>query len=77
MDSGKGSAERGHRMSFDETKKLFQGIQLSQIGFDTCLIILGGCENYSGNFWEFFGIKTENVPELLEPLQMCFADENH
>ena len=64
-------------MSFDETEKLFQGIPLSQIGFGTCLIILGGCQNYSGSFLEFFEIKTGNVPELPEPLQMRFADENH
>ena len=64
-------------MSFDETEKLFQGIPLSQIGFGTCLIILGGCQNHSGSFLEFFGIITGNVLELPEPLQMRFADENH
>src|SRR3990170_959605 len=48
----KSSAERGHRMSFGETEKLFQGIPLSQYGFGTCLIILGGCQNHSGNFLE-------------------------
>src|SRR3990170_7873115 len=40
-----------------------------------CLIILGGCQNHSGNFWEFSEMKTGNVPELPEPLQMLFADE--
>jgi hypothetical protein len=64
-------------MSFGETEKLFRGIPLSQIGFGTCLIILGGCQNHSGNFLEFSGMKTGNVPELPEPLQMLFADENH
>ena len=64
-------------MSFDETEKLFQGIPLSQIGFGTCLIILGGCQNHSRSFLEFSEIKSENVPELTEPLQMRFADENH
>ena len=61
-------------MSFGETKKLFWDILLSQIGFGTWLIILGGCESHSGNFLEFTGIKTRNVPE---PLQVRFADENH
>jgi hypothetical protein len=56
---------------------LFQGIPLSQIGFGTRLIILGGSQNHSGNFWEFSGIKTENVEELPEPLWLLFADENH
>ena len=64
-------------MSFDETEKLFQGIPLSQIGFSTCLIVLGGCQNHSGSFLEFSEIKTGNVLELPEPLQMRFADENH
>ena len=64
-------------MSFDETEKLFQGIPLSQIGFGTCLIILGGCQKRSGNFLEFSGKITGNVLELPEPLQMLFADENH
>ena len=64
-------------MSFGETGKLFRDILLSQIGFGTCLIILGGCQNHSGNFLEFSRIKTGNVPELPEPLQMRFADENH
>jgi hypothetical protein len=59
------------------TEKLFWSIPLSQIGFGTCLIILGGCQNYSRNFWEFSWIKTENVPELPEPLWFLFADENH
>src|SRR3990170_3215348 len=71
----KSSAERGHRMSSGETEKLFQGIPLSQNGFGTCLLILGGCQNHSGNFWEFSGRKTGNVPGLPEPLQMLFADE--
>jgi hypothetical protein len=64
-------------MSFGDTEKLFQGMPLSQIGFGTHLIILGGYQNHSGNFWEFSEIKTGNVPELPEPLQMLFADENH
>ena len=64
-------------MSFDETKKLFQGIPLSQIGFGTCLIILGGCQSHSGNFLEFSGIITGYAPERPEPLQMLFVDENH
>ena len=64
-------------MSFDETEKLFQGIPLSKIGFVTCLIILGGCQNHSGSFLEFSGIITGYAPELPEPLQMLFADENH
>ena len=76
-DSGKGSVERGHRISFDDTEKLFRDTPLSQIGFGTCLIILGGCQNHSGSFLEFSEIKTGNVPELPEPLQMRFADENH
>jgi hypothetical protein len=62
-------------MSSGETEKLFQGIPLSQNGFGTCLIILGGCQNHSGNFWEFSGRKTGNVPGLPEPLQMLLADE--
>jgi hypothetical protein len=64
-------------MSSGKTKKLFQGIPLSQILIGTRLIILGGCQNHSGNFWEFFGRKTGNVPELPEPLCLLFADENH
>ena len=64
-------------MSFGETEKLFRDILLSQIGFGTCLIILGGCQNYSGNFWEFLGIKTENVSELSVLLWLFFADEIH
>ena len=71
------TAERGHRISFDDTEKLFRDTPLSQIGFGTCLIILGGCQNHSGSFLEFSEIKTGNVPELPEPLQMRFADENH
>ena len=64
-------------MSFGETEKLFRDILLSQIGFGTCLIILGGCQSHSGNFLEFSEIKTENVSKLPEPVQMLFADENH
>ena len=64
-------------MSSGKTEKLFQGIPLSQIGFSRCLVILGGCQNRSGNFLEFSGIKTGNVPGLPEQLQMLFADENH
>jgi hypothetical protein len=64
-------------MSFGETEKLFQGIPISQNGFGTYLIILGGCQNHSGNFLEFSGMKTGNVSELPEPLQMLFADDNH
>ena len=64
-------------MSSGKTKKLFQGIPLSQIGFGTCLIILGGCQFYSGNFWKFSGVKTGNVPELPEPLWLLFAEEKH
>ena len=71
------TAEGGHRMSFDDTEKLFRDIPLSQIGFGKCLIILGRCQNHSGSFLEFSEIKTGNVPELPEPLQMLFADENH
>jgi hypothetical protein len=56
---------------------LFQGIPLSQIGFGTRLEILGGYQNCSGNFWDFSGIKTENVPELPEPLWLLFAEEKH
>jgi len=48
-------------MSSGKTEKLFQGIPLSQIGFGTRLIILGGCQNHSGNFLEFSGMKTGNV----------------
>ena len=51
------TAERGHRLSFDDTEKLFRDIPLSQIGFATCLIILGGCQNHSGNFLELSEIK--------------------
>jgi hypothetical protein len=69
--------QRGHQNSSGKTEKLFQGIPLSQIGFGTRLIILGGCQNHSGNFWEFFGIKTKNVPDLPEPVWLLFADENH
>ena len=64
-------------MSFGETEKLFQDILLSQIGFGTCLIILGGSQSHSGNFLEFSGIKAGIAPELPEPLQMHFVDENH
>ena len=64
-------------MSFDDTEKLFWGIPLSQFGFGKCLIILEGCQNHSGSFLEFSEIKTGNVPELPEPLQMRFADANH
>jgi hypothetical protein len=53
---------------------LFRDFPLSQIGFGTCLIILGGCQNHSGNFLEFSG-KTGNVPELPEPLWLLFAEE--
>jgi hypothetical protein len=70
-----GSSE--HQNSFGRAEKLFQGIPLSQNGFGICLIILGGCQNYSGNFWEFSGIKTGNVPELPKPVCLLFADENH
>ena len=59
---------RGYRNSSGKTEKLFQGIPLSQIGFGTCLEILGECQNHSGNFWEFSGMKTGNVPEQPEPL---------
>ena len=58
-------------------KKLFRGMPLSQNGFGTCLIILGGCQNHSGNFLEFSEIKTENVSELPVPLWLFFADEIH
>ena len=75
-DSGK-VPRREYRNSFGKTEKLFQGIPLSQMGFGTCLIILGGCQNHSGNFLEFSGMKTGNVPELPKPLQMLFTDENH
>jgi hypothetical protein len=68
---------REYRNSFDETEKLFRGIPLNQIGFETtCLIILGGYQNHSGNFLEFSGMKTGNVPELPEPLWLLFAEEN-
>ena len=68
---------REHRNSSGKIEKLFQGIPLSQIGFGTCLEILGGCQNCSGNFWDFSEKKLGNVPELLEPLWLLFADENH
>ena len=58
-------------------KKLFRGMPLSQNGFGTCLIILGGCQNHSGNFLEFSEIKTENVSELPVPLWLFFANEIH
>ena len=48
-------------ISFDDTEKLFWDTPLSQIGFGTCLIILGGCQNHSGIFLEFSEIKTGNV----------------
>ena len=64
-------------MSFDDTENLFRDIPLSQFGFGKFLIILEGCQNHSGSFLEFSQIKTGNVPELPEPLQMRFADENH
>jgi hypothetical protein len=64
-------------MSSGKTEKLFQGTPLSQIGLGTRPIILGGCQSHSGNFWEFSGRKTGNVPELPKPLQMLFANENH
>src|SRR3989337_1265758 len=66
---------REYRNISGKTEKLFRDIPLSQIGFGTCLIIFGGCQNHSGNFWEFSEMKTGNVPELPEPLQMLFADE--
>ena len=66
-----------HWNSSGKTEKLFQSIPLSQIGFGTRLEIPGGCQNCSGNFWDFFGIKTGNVPELPEPVWLLFADENH
>jgi|RifCSP19_2_1023855.scaffolds.fasta_scaffold48995_1 hypothetical protein len=62
-------------MSSGDTEKLFQRIPKSQNGFGILLIILGGCQNRSGNFLEFSEMKTGNVPELPEPLQMLFADE--
>ena len=62
------SPEREHRKSLGETEKLFQSIPLSQIGFGTRMEILGGCQICSGNFWDFFGIKTGNVSELPEPV---------
>ena len=55
-------------MSFGETEKVVSGYVLSKNGFGTCLIILGGCQNHSGNFLEFSEIKTGNVPELQEPV---------
>ena len=64
-------------MSFGETEKLFRDILLSQIGFGTCLIILGGCQSHSGNFLEFSGIKAGIVPELSVPVWLLFADEIH
>ena len=64
-------------MSFSDTEKLFRDIPLSQFGFGKCLIILEGCQNHSGSFLEFSEIKTGNVPEQPEPLQMRFADEDH
>ena len=64
-------------MSFGETEKVVSRYTLSQNGFDTCLIILGGCQNHSGNFLEFSEIKTENVSELPVPLWLFFADEIH
>ena len=64
-------------MSFGETEKLFRDTPLSQVGFGTCPIILGGCENHSGSFLEFSEIKTENVLELPVPLWLFFADEIH
>src|SRR3989337_1485947 len=73
----KSSEKRGHRMSSGDTEKLFQRIPKSQNGFGILLIILGGCQNHSGNFWEFSGIKTGNVPELPEPLWLLFAEEKH
>jgi hypothetical protein len=39
---------------------------LSQNGFGTHLEILGGCQNCSGNFWDFSGEKKGNVPEMPE-----------
>ena len=66
---------REHRNSFGKTEKLFQGIPLSQIGFGTRLEILGGCQNHSGNFWDFFGGKTGNVSDQPEPLWLLFAEE--
>ena len=68
---------REHWNSSGKTKKLFQGIPLSQISFGTRLEILGGCQKCFGNFWEFSGIKTGNVPELPEPLWLLFAEEKH
>ena len=64
-------------MSFGETEKVVSGMPLSQNGFGTCLIILGGCQNHCGNFLEFSEIKTENVSELPVPLWLFFADEIH
>ena len=66
---------REHRNSSGETEKLFQGIPLSQIGSGTRLEILGGCQKCSGNFWEFSGTKTGNVPEQPEPIWLLFAEE--
>ena len=54
---------------------MFQGLPLSQIGFGTCLLIFGGCQNHSGSFLEFSGIITGYAPELPGPLQKLFADE--
>ena len=64
-------------MSFGETEKLFQGIPLSHIGSGTRLEILGGCQNCSGNFWDFSGRKAGNIPEQPEPLWYLFAEEKH
>ena len=68
---------RGYRNSSGKTEKLFQGIPLSQIGSGTRLEILGGCQKCSGNFWEFSGTKTGNVPEQPEPIWLLFAEEKH
>ena len=64
-------------MSFGETEIVVSGYAIKSKWFRTCLIILGGCQNHSGNFLEFSEIKIGNVLELQEPVQMLFVDENH
>jgi hypothetical protein len=68
---------REHWKSFGKTKKLFWSKPLSEKGFRHVPGNFWRCQNCSGNFWNFSGEKTENVPEQPEMSWLLFADENH
>jgi hypothetical protein len=49
---------------------LFRNISLSQNDFGTRLEILGGCQNCSGNFWDF---SREKKPEMFRSCRNRFG----